>query len=80
VTLTAERKIAACLQEVRPRAGFATELLHQLTVSPMHIHPLDSRAGRPRTAWIVAGTVAGVVSATGAVYLAARRHHHRRVA
>lgn len=74
MTLTAERAVATVLREIRPREAFATELLAALIQDPNRLYALDTSSERLRTRWIVAGAVAGVVSATGVVYLAARRH------
>lgn len=81
MTLALENEIAAVLRAVRPRDGFSAELLAALTHDPERLHALGPVADRPRTRWIVAGAaVAGVVSATGAVYWGTRRRHHRGVA
>jgi hypothetical protein len=74
MTLVVERKVAACLRDIRPRDRYAAELLAALTGEPARLHSLAAHAERSRTPWLVAGAVAGVVSATGVVYLAARRH------
>lgn len=67
--------IGAVLRSIRPRPGFAGELGAELaggSLRPLGIGPL---AQGLRTRWIVAGAaVAGVVSATGAVYLGRKRH------
>ena len=69
-----ERVVAQVLREIRPRDSFATELLASLLQDPHRLHALDTASERSRTRWIVAGAVAGAASATGVVYLAARRH------
>lgn len=74
MTAVAESAVVSVLREIRPRDGFATELLAALVQDPSHLYALDPAIERSRTRWIVAGAVAGVVSATGVVYLAARRH------
>lgn len=76
----AEDLITASLRSLYPREGFQAELHGSL----------GRAATRPRLAvdspvpgkgrWLVVGTVAGVVSATGAAYWGVRRHRHRRVA
>lgn len=80
MSLVVERKVAAHLRGIRPREAFVAELLGELMTSPHTIYLSEDVDARPRTRWLVAGAVAGVVSATGAVYLAARRHHHRGAA
>lgn len=74
MTMAAEHAVASVLREIRPRDGFAIELLASLIQDPSRLYALDPAIERSRTRWIVAGAVAGVVSATGVVYLAARRH------
>ena len=74
MSLDVERAVATVIREIRPRDGFATELLASLIQDPSRLYALDTSSERSRTRWIVAGAVAGVVSATGVVYLAARRH------
>lgn len=75
MTAALEHKIASVLRGIRPRAGFAAELLAALTEDPHRLGTIDTASERSRTRWIVAGAVAGVVSATGVVYLAARKHN-----
>lgn len=75
MTMAAENKIATVLQEVTPRPGFSAGLMTILIQDRNRLPSLDSAVGRSRTRWIVAGAVAGVVSATGAVYWGARRRH-----
>lgn len=75
MTLATENKIACVLRDIRPRTSFATELLAALTEDPQRLYSLEFGGERPRTRWLVAGAVAGVVSATGVAYLATRRHH-----
>jgi len=74
MTPALDKKIAACLKDVRPREGFEAQLLVALTEEPARLHGLAAHGARSRTPWVVAGAVAGVVSASGVVYLAARRH------
>ena len=74
MTSATERIVTQFLQEIRPRDSFATELLASLLNVPHRLHALDTASERSRTRWIVAGAVAGAVSATGVVYLATRRH------
>lgn len=75
MTLALENEIANYLRSMRPREGFAAELFAELTHDPQRIHALGPIATRSRARWIVAGAVAGVVSATGAVYLGSRLRH-----
>ena len=74
MTPALDRKIATCLKDVRPRKGFGAELLAALTEDPSRLHALEAHGHRSRAHWVVAGALAGVVSATGVVYLAARKH------
>lgn len=81
MTLALENEIASFLRTVRPRDGFTAELRVALTHDPERLHALGPVADRSRTRWVVAGAaVAGVVSATGAVYWGTRRRHNRGVA
>lgn len=80
MTLALENRIAGYLQAVRPRDGFGAELLLALNQDPHRFEPLSQLTARSRTRWLVAGAVAGVVSATGAAYLGVRRRNHRGVA
>lgn len=63
-----------CLREVRPREGFAAELLAALTGDALLLYAVGGTMREARSRWLVAGALAGVVTATGAVYIAARRH------
>lgn len=80
MTLAVEWKVATLLREVRPRDGFRSELLDSLTRTPLHLSDFDGATHPWRTRWIAAGAIAGVVSATGAAYLAHRNHHRRGAA
>lgn len=77
MSLDLDDAVAICLREVRPRVGFAGELLAALIQDPPLIQVVDDTLQRQRSRWLVAGAVAGVVTATGAVYVAARRQHGR---
>lgn len=72
MTSVVEQKVARILQEIRPRDGFATELLAILMEDPYRFDTIETATERSRRPWIVA--VVGVVS-TGVIYLASRRHH-----
>ncbi len=74
MTLDLDNLLTAVFREVRPREGFAAELLTMLTQEGRPLLAIDDPVGRPRFRWVLAGAVAGVVTATGAVYVAARRH------
>lgn len=80
MTLAVERMIATLLREVRPRDGFQSELLDSLTRPSLHLADFDGATHPWRSRWIAAGAIAGVVSATGAAYLAHRKHHRRGAA
>ncbi len=69
-----EARLRTLLCEIRPRPGFATELLWSLTHDVQPLHGVGTTERRPRSRWVMAGALAGVVTATGAVYVAARRH------
>ncbi len=75
MTLALENEIARYLCSIGPRDGFVAELFAELTHDPQRIHPAFPVATRSRSRWIVAGAVAGVVSATGALYLGSRLRH-----
>ena len=75
MTLALEQKIAESFRALRPREGFAAELHAVLINEPVALHPLASFDDRARKRWLVVGAVAGVVSATGAVVIGARRRH-----
>lgn len=75
MTLALEQKIADSFRAIRPRDGFAAELLAALAHEPVALHPLGSFDDRARKRWLVVGAVAGVMSATGAVVIGARRRH-----
>lgn len=69
-----EEQLRVCLREIRPRDGFAAELLAALTHDAVALYAVGDTLRGSRSRWVVAGALAGVVTATGAVYLAARRH------
>lgn len=75
-----EWAIARSLRDVRPREGFAAELILALSHDLHDLSVLTDTAGKSRTRWLVAGAVAGVMSATGAVVWGARRRQHKGVA
>ena len=75
MTLALEQKIADSFRAIRPREGFEAGLLAVLIHEPVALHPLESFDDRARKRWLVVGAVAGVVSATGAVVIGARRRH-----
>ena len=67
--------VSAVLRSIRPRSGFATELGIELSGRPPRLIGIEPSMQVLRARWVVAGAaVAGVVSATGAVYLGRRRH------
>jgi hypothetical protein len=81
MTLAVEWKVATLLRTVRPRDDFQSELLGSLTRTPVHFSAIDGSMHPSKTRWIAAaGAIAGVVSATGAAYLAHRKHHRRGAA
>lgn len=71
-----ERELTALLQGIRPRGGFGAELLVALRGDAPLLWEPDETIRPQRSRWVVAGSVAGVVTATGAIYVAARRHHN----
>ena len=72
---TLDERLAACLRATRPRENFSAELLASLLHDRYRLQPLGPAAEHSRSRWLVAGAVAGFLSATGAAYVAVRRHH-----
>ena len=66
--------VSATLRGIRPRPGFAGELETELSRRSERLLGIASATHGARARWLVAGAaVAGVVSATGAVYLSRKR-------
>ena len=67
--------VRSVLRGIRPRPGFRAELATMLTDGSPYVAEAELPRTGARTRWIIAGAaVAGVASATGAVYLGHRRH------
>lgn len=62
-------------QGICPRVGFGAELLAAIMDDSGVLTDISSAEVHRRRGWLMAGAVAGVISATGVVYVAARRHH-----
>lgn len=72
---TLNERLSLCLRATRPRDNFSAELLESLLQDRYRLQPLGPAAEHSRSRWLLAGAVAGVLSATGAAYVAVRRHH-----
>lgn len=79
-TENVDELVALVLHSIRPRPGFASELEAAIRHEPPHPYVIAPYLGRSRTRWVVVGAVAGVASATGAVYWGTRRRQHRGAA
>jgi len=75
-----EATVADYLRSIRPRPGYQAELLGVLTRASDHPHVPGDPMTSARFRWVVVGTIAGALSATGVAYLGVRRHRHRGVA
>ncbi len=75
MTFAGEDRVIAVLRDIHPRPGFEGELLASLLRDTGRLRALSPEAHGHRSRWVVAGALAGVVSATGAVYWTARRRH-----
>ena len=72
---TMDEQLSSYLRSIGPREGFGPELLACLLHDRYRLEPLGPAAEHSRSRWLMAGAVAGVLSATGAAYAAVRRHH-----
>lgn len=77
---TPEALLRDYLRSIRPRPGFEGELRAALARTASQPHLLGGLPASSRIRWVVLGTVAGVVSASGAALYGIHRYKQKGVA
>lgn len=70
----ADEIMGSVLRSVTPRPGFAVELLAALSGQPAVVQVMTRQDHLQHVRWVVAGAVAGVFTAGGAVVWGLKRH------